>query len=72
MGFPGYAAEVYSRALKRNIMLVHVTYEKDSGTDSRKLYFNTDVSMDPAEILLYYQSRIRLNFSIATENNTPG
>jgi len=57
-----YAAEVYSKALKRNIMLVHVTYEKESGKDARKLYFCTDVSMDPADILLYYQSRYQIEF----------
>jgi len=57
-----YAAEVYSKALKRNIMLVHVTYEKESEKDARKLYFCTDVSMDPADILLYYQSRYQIEF----------
>jgi len=33
---------------QRNIMLVHVTYLKANGKDARKLYFSTDVSMDPA------------------------
>jgi hypothetical protein len=57
-----YAAEVYSKALKRNIMLVHVTYEKASGKDARKLYFSTDVSMNPSDVLLYYQSRYQIEF----------
>ena len=57
-----YAAEVYSKALKRNIMLVHVTYLKANGKDARKLYFSTDVSMDPAEVLQYYQSRFQIEF----------
>jgi len=48
-----YAAEVYSKVLKRIIMLVYVTYEKTEGKDARKLYLSTDVSMNPAEILLY-------------------
>ena len=57
-----YAAEVYSKSLKRNIMLVHVTYLKANGKDARKLYFSTDVSMDPSEVLLYYQSRFQIEF----------
>ena len=57
-----YAAEVYSKALKRNIMLVHVTYPKANGKDARKLYFSTDVSMDPSEVLLYYHSRFQIEF----------
>lgn len=43
-------------------MLVHVTYEKESGKDARKLYIFTDVSLDPADILLYYQSRYQIEF----------
>jgi hypothetical protein len=57
-----YAAEVYSKALKRNIMLVHVTYPKASGKDACKLYFTTDVSMPAADVLLYYQSRYQIEF----------
>ena len=57
-----YAAEVYSKALKRNIMLVHVTYLKANGKDARKLYFSTDVSMDPSEVLIYYHSRFQIEF----------
>jgi len=57
-----YAAEVYSKALKRNIILVHVTYPKANGKDACKLYFSTDVSMDPSEVLLYYQSRFQIEF----------
>lgn len=43
-------------------MQFHVTYEKDSGKDARKLYFSTDVSMNPADILFYYQSRYQIEF----------
>jgi hypothetical protein len=57
-----YAAEVYSKALKRNIMLVHVTYSKVSGKDAHKLYFSTDVSIDPNDVLLYYHSRFQIEF----------
>ncbi len=57
-----YAAEVYSKSLKRNIMLVHVTYPKANGKDAHKLYFSTDVSMDATDVLLYYQSRYQIEF----------
>jgi hypothetical protein len=42
-------------------MLVHVTL-KESGENARKLYFSTDVSMDPNDILLYYHSRFQIEF----------
>ena len=57
-----YAAEVYSKSLKRNIILVHVTYLKASGKDAHKLYFSTDVDMDPMDVLLYYHSRFQIEF----------
>ena len=57
-----YAAEVYSKSLKRNIMLVHVTYPKANGKDACKLYFSTDVSMDASDVLLYYHSRFQIEF----------
>lgn len=57
-----YAAEVYSKALKRNIMLVHITYPKLSGKDATKLYFSTDIEMDPKDVLQYYQSRFQIEF----------
>ncbi|MGV8135435.1 MAG: transposase [Mangrovibacterium sp.] len=57
-----YAAQVYSKSLKRNIMLVHVTYLKAPGKDIHKLYFCTDVDMEPKDVLLYYHSRFRIEF----------
>jgi hypothetical protein len=57
-----YAAVVYSKALKRNILLVHVTYLKECGKEARKLYFSTDLSMDPNDVLLYYHSRYQIEF----------
>ena len=57
-----YAAVVYSKSLKRNIMLVHVTYPKANGKDACKLYFSTDVSMSAEDVLLYYQSRFQIEF----------
>jgi len=57
-----YTAVVNSKALKRDILVVHVTYLKESGKDARKLYFSTDVSMDPSDVLLYYRSRFQIEF----------
>ena len=57
-----YAGEVYSKALRRNIMLVHVIYSKTNGKDARKLYFSTDISMNPNDVLLYYHSRFQIEF----------
>ena len=57
-----HAAEVFSKALKRNVMLVHVTYPKNGGKSNTKLYFSTDVSMTPMDVLLYYHSRFQIEF----------
>ena len=57
-----YAAEIYSKSLKRNVMLVHVTYLRNNGKGATKLYFSTDVSMEPSEVLLYYRSRFQIEF----------
>ena len=43
-------------------MLVHVTYPKLSGKDTTKLYFSTDIEMDPKDVLQYYQSRFQIEF----------
>ena len=43
-------------------MLVHVTYSKVSGKDAHKLYFSTDVTMDPNEVLFYYNSSFQIEF----------
>lgn len=57
-----YCAEVYSKALKRNIKLVHVIYTKAKGKETYKLYFSTDLTMEPSEILAFYQSRFQIEF----------
>jgi hypothetical protein len=57
-----YAAVVYSKSLKRKILLVHVTYLKASGKDAYKLYFSTDLSMDPKDVLDYYHGRFQIEF----------
>ena len=57
-----YSAEVYSKALKRTIRLVHVTYLNAKGKETCKLYFSTDVSMPATDVLLYYRSRFQIEF----------
>ena len=57
-----YSAVVYSKAMKRNIRLVHVTYTSDKRKLTRKLYFSTDTQMDALEILDCYQSRFQIEF----------
>ncbi|MCE5345394.1 MAG: transposase [Bacteroidales bacterium] len=56
------SAEVYSKALKRIIRLVHVTYRNDKGKETCKLYFSSDVSMPATDILLYYRNRFQIEF----------
>ena len=57
-----YCAEVYSKSLKRNIKLVHVTYTNKKGKEIYKLYFSTDLTMEPLDILDYYKSRFQIEF----------
>ena len=57
-----YAAVVYSKSLKRNVLLVHVTYLRNNGKATTKLYFSTDVLMKPSEVLIYYRSRFQIEF----------
>jgi hypothetical protein len=57
-----YSAIVYSKALKRNIRLVHVTYPGNKEKLTRKLYFSTDTQMGALEILDGYQSRFQIEF----------
>ena len=57
-----YSAIVYSKALKRNIRLVHVTYTSNKGKQTRKLYFCTDTEMDALDILDCYRSRFQIEF----------
>jgi hypothetical protein len=57
-----YTAIVYSKSMKRNIRLAHVTYTSDKGKLTRKLYFSTDTQIDALEILDSYQSRFQIEF----------
>lgn len=57
-----YTAVVYSKSLKRNIRIVHLTHIKQSGKESIKLYFSTDTALTASDILQYYQSRFQIEF----------
>jgi len=57
-----FSAIVYSKSLKRNIRLVHVTYTNPKGKQSHKLYFCTDTEMEPLDILHFYRSRFQIEF----------
>lgn len=57
-----HSAIVYSKALKRNILLVHVLYKTAKGKQSVKLYFSTDLELPPLNVLYYYQSRFQIEF----------
>jgi len=56
-----YNAIVYSKSLKRNINLVIVMTNK-KGHWSHKLYFCTDLELDPLTILEYYKTRFQIEF----------
>lgn len=57
-----HSAIVYSKGLKRKILLVHVIYKTKNGKQSIKLYFSTDLGMDPLDVLDYYHCRYQIEF----------
>ena len=57
-----HSAIVYSKSLKRNIRLVHVTYTNSKGKQSHKLYFCTDTNMEALDLLDCYRSRFQIEF----------
>lgn len=57
-----YCAEVYSKALKRTVKLVHVIYKNKKGKETPKLYFSTDLSLEALDILDYYTCRFQIEF----------
>lgn len=57
-----YSAIVYSKSLKRDVKLIHVTYTNGKGKGSYKLYYCTDTNIDAMDILDYYQSRFQIEF----------
>ena len=57
-----YQAIVYSKSLKTDINLV-IVYTKKKGKESHKLYFCTDLELDPKLLLKYYQTRFQIEFT---------
>lgn len=57
-----YSAIVYSKSLKCNVRLVHVTYSNKKGKQANKLYFCTDTNVGALDILHYYQCRFQIEF----------
>jgi len=57
-----HSAIVYSKSLKCNVRLVHVTYSNKKGKDIHKLYFCTDTRFEALDILDYYKSRFQIEF----------
>ena len=57
-----FTGEIVKCPLTASIRLVHVTYLKASGKDTHKLYFSTNVDMDPKDIQQYYHSRFQIEF----------
>lgn len=57
-----YSAIVYSKSLKRNVRLVHVTYTNTKGKQSHKLYYSTDTNAEALDILDCYRSRFQIEF----------
>ena len=55
-------AILYSKSLKRNIRVVHVSFTSAKGKAAHKLYYSTDLNMQAADILNYYQSRFQIEF----------
>ena len=57
-----HTAIVYSKSLKCNVRLVHVTYSNKKGKEIYKLYFCTDTQFNALDILDYYKKRFQIEF----------
>jgi hypothetical protein len=57
-----YHAIVFSKSLKRKINLV-IVFTNKKGKWNHKLYFCTDLEIDPATVLKYYQTRFQIEFT---------
>ena len=56
-----YHATVYSKSLKRKINLV-IVFTMRKGKWTYKLYFSTDLALNPLMLLNYYRSRFQIEF----------
>jgi len=57
-----YSAQIYSKALKRDIKLAIAVFFKDGKVVARKLYFSTDLKQSGEKIVKYYRSRFQIEF----------
>jgi hypothetical protein len=57
-----YHAIVFSKSLKRKINLV-IVFTNKKGKWNHKLYFCTDLEIDSATVLRYYQTRFQIEFT---------
>jgi len=57
-----YNAIVYCKAFGCNINLSIAVFYKNGKEITRKLYFSTDLKMDPIKIVSYYRSRFQIEF----------
>ena len=57
-----HSAIVYAKGLRRSILLVHVVHNMKNGKQSIKLYFSTDLAMDPLDVLDFYRTRYQIEF----------
>lgn len=56
-----FSATVWVKAFHRKVALV-VCESKDSNKKSRRLYFSTDIELEPINILDYYAARFQIEF----------
>lgn len=57
-----FHAFVYSKALKRQINLI-ILYTRKNNKWKHKLYFSTDLALEPELVLKYYKTRFQIEFT---------
>jgi hypothetical protein len=57
-----FCAEVYSKALKRNIKVVIEQTVNKKNEPTQKIFFSTDLTMEATEIMSYYRNRFQMEF----------
>lgn len=57
-----YSAIVYSKSFKRDVKIACEFTVSEEGKISHKIYFSTDLEMEPSDIIKYYRSRFQIEF----------
>jgi len=57
-----YSAVVHAKALDRQVLVVCVKYTRNGGEEVTKLYFSTDLTLDPIVLLDMYSARFQIEF----------